>query len=79
MAALQINQSKDKTIARLIAEKFPAFKCACGLVETEFLSIQTVAYIPDAAPEPAAAAAAPLAAASPAKGAKAAGRRSKPA
>ncbi len=45
MAALQIIPSKNKTIARLNAGKFPAYKCAGGSVETEFVSIRTVAYI----------------------------------
>ncbi len=39
MAALQINLSKNKTIASLIAEKFPVFKCASESVVTEFVSI----------------------------------------
>jgi hypothetical protein len=45
MAALQINPSKNKTIARLVVEKFPALKRAGVSVAAEFISIRTVAYI----------------------------------
>ena len=44
---LQITQSKNKTVALLLSEKFPPLQItgAGGSVQTTFVSVRTVAYI----------------------------------